>query len=178
MDKNIFYNGSGIKDPTAYKAIMVVEDMSFMRGEIYRVETKRGEEKFALIVSADFRKDDKVVSVIFLSDECKNNDDVIINCFGLKYAPPSGVQYLFSDTIGEFVKRATSLEMDDVDRKISRYLGLPFERECVKEVANKAPAASEFPDSSHPIIPKELIEARTEARIYKDLCDRLIAGRK
>ena len=175
MDSEIYFNGSGIKDPTAYKAIMEVDDMELLseykRGEIYEFDPDNSirKESYALVISADFRCKERVISVIILSDNTRSINDVLINCRGVKYAAPSGVQYTFSDKIGNFVRSATREEMDEVDKQISRYLGLNHCNDVVTEVKNEDPV------SSSPMDHTAMIEAITEARVYKQLCDRLLS---
>lgn len=171
FDKDLLFNGSKVKDPTACKAIMEAEKMKYMRGEIYEAESKAGGNMYVLVVSADFRGGDEMLSIIKLLTDQKGPDDVAISCHGIRYASPRAVQYIFRPSILNFVRMATEEEMNAVNVQIARYLGLDMPKEIVKEKAIEKPA--EVAEDHG--VREELIEAKTEAKIYKDLYERLIA---
>ena len=99
FDKDLLFNGSKVKDPTACKAIMEAEKMKYMRGEIYEAESKAGGNMYVLVVSADFRGGDEMLSIIKLLTDQKGPDDVAISCHGIRYASPRAVQYIFRPSI-------------------------------------------------------------------------------
>jgi hypothetical protein len=164
---DLLHNGSGYIDPTAYEAMKNYDkeqrEMKFRRGYIYEYEVKPGDIRPALVVSADFRAGDDILNVIVLSKDRKTERDVIVG--GRYYADPACVSFAWASRIGECIVGATAIEMWNIGQEIMRYLGLERE-ECVVEVASDPTAVTR--DFS-----AELIEAKTEARIYRELYERL-----
>lgn len=81
MNNELFRNGSGYADITAYEAMnkMIVRkgkniSMEIYRGDLFNYEMRNSDEtKVALIVSADFRNTEKFINVIILTEEQKGN---------------------------------------------------------------------------------------------------------
>jgi hypothetical protein len=138
-------------------------EMKFRRGYIYDYEVKPGDIRPAIVVSADFRAGDDILNVIVLSKDRKTERDVIVG--GRYYADPACVSFAWASRIGECIVGATAIEMWNIGQEIMRYLGLERE-ECVVEVASDPTAVTR--DFS-----AELIEAKTEARIYREMYERL-----
>lgn len=135
--------------------------MKFRRGYIYDYEVKPGDIRPAIVVSADFRAGDDILNVIVLSTERKTILDVLVG--GCYYADPATVSFAWSTRIGECICGTTEYEMEFLDSEIARCLGLGG------KVEQKTPVAdAELRDFS-----AELIEAKTEARIYRELYERL-----
>ena len=134
--------------------------MRFKRGYIYDYEVKPGDVRPALIVSADFRSGDDILNVIVLYSNEKDVSNVLVGtCY---YADPRAVSFAKACRFGEFICSATDCEMDELDEQIARYLGLK------REVAAEKIAHAEPRNFA-----VELAEAKTEARVYKELFERL-----
>ena len=171
----MFRNGSGYADPTAYKAFMNIErdeKMEFKRGEIYEYAVK-DETKKALVISADFRKKDYFLSVIVLTDEPKGSVCVPITTGGgIMYADCGMVGFAQYDRFGCYLRTVQQAEMDQVDEGVAKCLGL--EQKVVKELIAEVtppPVMLKAEEESS----EELATAKAEAKIYKDLYERLLA---
>lgn len=170
MDKELFRNGSGYADPTAYKALTNYQkgesNMEFKRGEIFQYKIGY-DYKPALVVSADYRASDNILNIIVLSEEEKR-DSVEIVCRGVMYADCSFISYGYASAFGSFIRMATEAEMEAIDAGIAKSLGikrktLEIERTIEKTVEVPVETSS-----------AELASARTEASIYKNLYEQLL----
>ena len=165
MYNELLRNGSGYIDPTAYEAMKNYDkeqrEMKFRRGYIYDYEVKPNDIRPAIVISADFRAGDDVLNVIVLSTERKTIRDVLVS--GCYYADPCTVSFARATRMGECICGTTEYEMEFLDSEIVRCLGLggKVEQKTIVEVAEPQNFAV------------ELAEARTEARIYRELYERL-----
>lgn len=185
MENDLLRNGSGYIDTTAYKAIKNYQKgeskMEFNRGEIFEYELAgRSERKKALVVSADFRSEERYINIIVLIDEPKGQINVPIVCEGMMWADCGMVSFATNDRLGNFIKRATDAEMKQVDEGIIRSLGLEHKLvevekivevpvEKVVEVPVQIPGARPVPDEL------EYAAAKAEANVYKNLYEQLLA---
>lgn len=129
MDNELLRNGSGYVDFTAYMAIKnYVQDgeakMEYKRGEIFEYSANGYDTKKALVVSADFRKDGRFISVIVLSDEIKGENMVPVVCGGQMYADCGMVSFATNDRLGNYLRTASKAEMELVDEGIAKCLGI------------------------------------------------------
>lgn len=174
MDRELFRNGSGYADPTAYKALKNYEkgenDMEYKRGEIFEFTLANSmETKKALIVSADYRAGNRYLSIIVLQDEPKGDDSVpVVTSSGVMYADCGMVSFAQNDRFGRFLKTAKDAEMEQISEGIARCLGI---RQKVVEKAVEKPA----PAAPAPQPNNIDVRARMEAAIYKDLYEQLLA---
>lgn len=183
MDKELFRNGSGYVDITAYKALSNIEKennkMEFKRGEIFEYEMKdRYETKKALVVSADFRSGDRYINVIVLTDEPKGNINVPINCQGMMYADCGMVSFATNDRLLDYIRTATAEEMSQIDAGIAKCLGIEqktVEVPVEKVVEVPVQVSAQYPSETHLKTAEALAKARTEAGIYKNLYEQLLA---
>lgn len=181
MDKELFRNGSGYADPTAYKAFMNIErdeKMDFKRGEIFEYkEVNKGIYRKAVILSADFRANDRWQSILLLNEEPKGKISVPIVCEGMMYADCSTVSFGKVEKFGNFIRKATQAEMAQIDEGVAKCLGL--EQKVVKElIAEVTPPPVMLKVEEEPtveVVSEELATAKAEAKIYKDLYEKLLA---
>lgn len=195
MDKELYRNGSGYADPTAYKALQNYQkgeqNMEYKRGEIFKYKIGY-DYKPALVVSADYRANDNILNIIVLTDEEKR-DSVQIVCNGIKYADCSFISYGYAGSFGSFIRKATDAEMEAIDAGITKSLGLEMQvvelpTASVAEVI--APLMEEQVEVPWVKIAKDELEelikgqldslegiasAKTEASIYKNLYEQLLA---
>lgn len=177
MDKELFRNGSGYADPTAYKALTNYQkgelNMEFKRGEIFQYKIGY-DYKPALVVSADYRANDNILNIIVLTEEEKR-DSVQIVCRGIMYADCSFISYGYANSFGSFIRMATEAEMEAIDAGIAKSLGI--EQKTVEKIVEVP--ATESIDVQYVIekqeIKEELASAKTEASIYKNLYEQLLA---
>lgn len=180
MDYELFRNGSGYVDYTAYKAITNIErnkKMEFNRGEIFEIETNGSENRKALILSANFRKNNRFQSIIVLTDEPKTEDAVPIVCEGMMYADCDKVSFTTENRIINYIRTAWEDEMAKIDEGIAKYLGIEQEKIVVEK-------RSEPVEQQEWVIPheqmvkitvEEFVKAQTEAETYKDLYNQLLS---
>lgn len=181
-------NGSGYMDLTAYKAMQNYqkgeqEMQCFNRGEIFEYEqVGRGDIRKALIVSADFRKNDKYISVILLNEEPKGNINVPIVCQGQMYADCGMVSFAANDRLSNYLKTATAEEMAQIDEGIAKCLEIKMPKNVItfekhhkelEELRNRLENCQLAEVKNNYV--QELAAARAEAGIYKNLYEQLLA---
>lgn len=158
--------------------------MGFKRGEIFEYEMKdRSENAIALVVSADFRANDRFLSVIVLKDEPKGKVNVPIRCNAMMYADCGMVAFADSDRMLNFIRVATEEEMQQIDEGIAKCLGIEqqvsiVEAEAVPETPKKA-GFEEFKEiylkTSEKVQQMEdIATAKAEANVYKNLYEQLL----
>lgn len=183
MYNELFRNGSGYVDITAYKAINNIErsnsGMKYQRGEIFEYEMRdRYETKKALVVSANFRAGGRYISIIVMTDEPKGEVSVPIVCQGMMYADCGMVSFATDDRFGNYIRSASAEEMAQIDEGIARCLGIeqktvevPVEK--IVEVPGNVVSITDL--SSDEGFSEELATAKAEAKIFKDLYEKLLA---
>lgn len=175
-DFEILRNGSGYVDPTAYKAIKKYqegEEMEYKRGDIIWYETYGGKFKQALIVSADYRKNNLYQSIICLTEEPKTEDSVPIVCGGMMYVDCGMVSFAPLDRINDYIRTASAEEMAQVDAILAKNLGIERIEKAAKTQADTvAIVETKFELAK---VSEELTTAKAEASIYKDLYEKLLA---
>jgi len=179
-DFEIIRNGSGYVDVTAYKAITSyqkeVEKMEYNRGEIYEYEMNNGMGiKKALIVSANFRNGYGYLNIIVLTDEEKRDAYTVpIVCSGMMYADCAMVSFGRKHQLGNYIRTATDAEMKQIDEGIAKCLGI--EQKTVEVPVEKiVEVPAQYPAETHLKTAEMLAKAKTEAGIYKDLYEQLLA---
>lgn len=179
VDKELFRNGSGYADPTAYKALSNIErdeDMDYKRGEIFEIEmNNRPDTKKALVVSADFRSGENYLNVIVLTDEPKGNVNVPIVCEGKMYADCGMVSFITSNRLLRFIRKAREDEMNQIDEGIAKCLGLEMKDVGLPTESIAKIVAPMIAEPSVEVFSEELATAKAEANIYKDLYEKLLA---
>lgn len=178
LDNNLFRNGSGYADPTAYKAILNYQKgeniMEFNRGEIFEYSTNNGESKKALVLSADFRKESRYISILVLQDEPKGMVNVPIRTAGgIMYADCGLVSFCTNERLGDYLRVATEEEMQQIDESVARCLGI--EQKTVEVTPPPMTLLSAEEDANAEFFSEELATAKAEAKIFKDLYEKLLA---
>ena len=182
MDKELLRNGSGYVDFTAYSAIKNIErengKMEYKRGEIFEYIVNGYEKRKALVVSANFRSTSRYISVIVLADEIKGENMVPVVCGGQMYADCGMVCFCTNERLGNYLRSASAMEMEQVDEGIARCLGI--EQKTITETVEKvvevpAPVATAEQETPVEFFFEELIQAKAEANVYKNLYEQLLA---
>ena len=107
--------------------------------EFYRNNGSRLYGRYALVISAEERAYDPVVSILMLSDERGRFDDVIVvRIKGIPYYAHCGlISYCFRHQLGKLVDRCDPVTMARIDGKIPVELGLePTERKDYEALYN------------------------------------------
>lgn len=118
-------NGSGYFDETAYKAIKRVED-GVLRGEIWEYRMADGNLRAVLVVSAEERKHNSIVSFIMLCDDLPAGATGVQITLGARvmYANCERVTYGYRNRLMNILCLATESEMWAVDAGMQTALGL------------------------------------------------------
>ena len=152
------------------------EKMNFERGEIFEYEeVNKGIYRKALILSADFRTNDRWQSIILLNEEPKGQINVPIVCGEMMYADCGVVSFGKSERFGNFICRATSDEMKQIDEGIAKCLGLEMKDVGLPTESIAKIVAPMIAEPSVEVFSEELATAKAEANIYKDLYEKLLA---
>lgn len=185
MDNELLRNGAGYVDFTAYKAILNYQKgenvMEYNRGEIFEYSTNNYDKKKALILSADFRKESRFISILVLQDEPKGAVNVPIRTAGgIMYADCGLVSFCSNDRLGDFLRITTEEEMQQVDEGIAKCLGI--EQKTVEVPVLPVESKMEMKADTLTIENKlaveaveELAAAKAEANVYKNLYEQLLA---
>ena len=164
--------------------------MEFKRGEIFQYKIGY-DYKPALVVSADYRANDNILNIIVLSEEEKR-DSVEIVCRGIMYADCSFISYGYASAFGSFIRMATEAEMKAIDAGITKSLGLKIHALELPTASVAEPELEEEKEDDAPWVKipidefvrltegqsdntAELASAKTEASIYKNLYEQLLA---
>lgn len=134
-DKELWLNGSGYADPTAYKAMKGVMDMSVKVGEIYTTKTDRDMGREVLILATDGR----ICTVLNVKEEGHELDDLHLFIGDREFHLNSRMlQYCFANKCESRVHVLTVDQFDYVMDKVSSSLGIELddseELECAREV--------------------------------------------
>lgn len=183
MDRELARNASGYYDETAYKALTNIQKEERMnnkmiidvkQGDIVEYETMGGNYRIALVVSADFKNKGKFISIIALQDEEKSDVCVpIVTRQGIMYADCGLISFTVHDKITDLTKSATGAEMERVLSMIAYCLDIKSETAAEPKIVEKVvevPVKEQSPAAGL----EELIQARAEAKIYKDLYEKLL----
>lgn len=127
-------NGSGYYDETAYKAF---KDMA-KSGEIW-THYAGDREREVLIV----KNHDTVCTVLSLIAECKSKNCMEITSRELKYTDPRMLQYVFNESLGNYVKTLPEEEFARVVEEIERALQIDMKKEAKEAKAEEKPVISD-----------------------------------
>ena len=184
VDYDLLLNGSGYRDFTAYKAMKNVQGgesyMSVLKGEIYEYDMQNGNTRFAIVISSNERSNDRYLSVILLTEEEKSKYSVPVICKGKMHCDCAAISFCYSDRLVEFIRQATDDEMKKIDEMLLKSLGINSQEKVVEKTVEVVKEVSvdgheQYPTEADLIRAEALAKARTEANIYKDLYENLLA---
>ena len=150
MNNELYRNGSGYADPTAYAAInnyiQEIETMKFQKGEIYEFEMRSGTRTktgSALIVSDNLSPADRFVNLIVLSDTRPKHDYLMLGaaantvaeivCNGkAMYADCRMLSYGDITRFGAKIADAYPEDVRELDRCMMHSLGLHVSTESAE----------------------------------------------
>lgn len=144
-DKELWLNGSGYADPTAYKAMKgVMDDMKDRIGEVWEVNTHKG-TKTVLVVA----KKEGAYALLEMFDEMKQYLDITVNLNGEdRHTNSVMFSYCFDDRFAEKVGTLSEDDFNMVLETIGRTFDVPMcgdseELECAREVVKEKNAEIE-----------------------------------
>lgn len=121
-DKELWLNGSGYPDPTAYKAMKGMVDMENRVGEVWEVNTHKG-TKTVLVVA---NKED-AFTFLELFDEEKEFADITVTVNGKEmYTNSAMMTYGFENRFAEYVATLSDDDFGNVLQTIGRTFDIPM----------------------------------------------------
>lgn len=97
--------------------------MGAKRGDIWAIQHNE-KTKLAIIVSDDSREDSKLLSGIILTENAYDTNAEFYTKEGLKYANPNAVTTIANTRLVDWCRSASASEMQRLDEKIVKALGL------------------------------------------------------
>ena len=195
IDYSLKKNGSGYADPTAYEAIKAVEKeksedkmMEFYKGDIVEIELKNGSLREAIVLQVH----EKYSNILAITDDARMPYKV--TCRGEKYVDPGMVQYVFNDRVVNFVRSMTDSEYEAIMDAVIDALGHVPKQLSGESTATEQKQENEQEPKQQPqpsvrfvrdgdvmvteteYLKKELVQARIERNVYKELYEKLIGS--
>ena len=183
MDKELFYNASGAKDETAYKAITNVMKerrkmgvMGTNKGEVWEVVS--GQSTRLAVILQCF---DDYAATIMLQDYEPKENSVKVIARGIMYADTGRLGYVFHDKIENYVRSLTAEEMADLQEGVVKALSLGdvASKQEIEEIEESllmpyTGCLEEGITEAMAEVREDLAAARKEAEIYKGLYETLL----
>lgn len=174
MRSDFIRNAERYYDPTAGAALTKIERekrMDWKPGDIVTVSRDTAEKKFIVLANDGY----VLTGTVLLTREY--DAFVPIICGGKMYANPYRLEYLNMNNYDlSLVRVATDAELDALRAAIANILQIPTPTEAAEEEEDSTDSimvtAEEIDMMQNQA--KELIEARTEAKVYRDLYERLL----
>lgn len=174
MRSDFIRNAERYYDPTAAAALTKIERekrMDWKPGDIVTASKDTAEKKFIVLANDGY----VLTGTVLLTREY--DAFVPIICGGKMYANPYRLEYLNMNNYDlSLVRVATDAEMDALRAAIVNILQIPTPTETAEEEEDSTDSimvtAEEIDMMQNQA--KELIEARTEAKVYRDLYERLL----
>lgn len=174
MRSDFIRNAERYYDPTAAAALTKIERekrMDWKPGDIVTASRDTAEKKFIVLANDGY----VLTGTVLLTREY--DAFVPIVCGGKMYANPYRLEYLNMNNYDlSLVRVATDAELDALRAAIANILQIPTPTETAEEEEDSTDSimvtAEEIDMMQNQA--KELIEARTEAKVYRDLYERLL----
>ena len=125
MDKELLYNGSGVKDITAYKAILQsggtgnMNNYEINKGEIWEVDNN-GSSRLVVILACF----ERYAATVMLQDQLPGSNAVEVRARDIMYADAGRLGYMFYDKMVDFVRTLSDAEYQELRQGIATALGL------------------------------------------------------
>lgn len=174
MRSDFIRNAERYYDPTAGAALTKIERekrMDWKPGDIVTASRDTAEKKFIVLANDGY----VLTGTVLLTREYDSFVPII--CGGKMYANPYRLEYLNMNNYDlSLVRVATDAELDALRAAIANILQIPTPTEAAEEEEDSTDSimvtAEEIDMMQNQA--KELIEARTEAKVYRDLYERLL----
>ena len=141
MDRGLLYNQSGIKDETAYKAIMRTgkgkENMKgyeINKGEIWEVEGNGYGAKLVVVLSCY----EKYAATVMLQDQEPGSNAVTVRARNIMYADAGRLGWTFYDKMADFVRKLSEEEDQQLRQAIGAALEIPEDEAPLESMAADA----------------------------------------
>lgn len=172
MRSDFIRNAERYYDPTAGAALTKIERekrMDWKPGDIVTVSRDTAEKKFIVLANDGY----VLTGTVLLTREY--DAFVPIICGGKMYANPYRLEYLNMNNYDlSLVRVATDAELDALRAAIANILQIPTPTEAAEEDSTDSIMVTAEEIDMMQNQAKELIEARTEAKVYRELYERLL----
>lgn len=172
MASEFHRNAERYYDPTAGAALTKIERekrMDWKPGDIVTVSRDTAEKKFIVLANDGY----VLTGTVLLTREYDAFVQII--CGGKMYANPYRLEYLNMNNYDlSLVRVATDAELDALRAAIANILQIPTPTEAAEEDSTDSIMVTAEEIDMIQNQAKELIEARTEAKVYRDLYERLL----
>lgn len=125
MDKELLYNGSGVKDITAYKAILQsggtgnMNNYEINKGEIWEVDNN-GSARLVVVLACF----ERYAATVMLQEQLPGSNAVEVRARDIMYADAGRLGYMFYDKMVDFVRTLSDAEYQELRQGIATALGL------------------------------------------------------
>lgn len=170
MDRELLYNKSGIKDETAYKAILRsgggtgrMNNYEINKGEIWEVDNN-GSARVVVILACF----ERYAATVMLQEQEPGSNAVEVRARNIMYADAGRLGYVFYDKMIDFVRALSEEESYGLRRAIAEALVLPDDETPLDSMA--ANANREIDGLQYEItqLRQQLKEKTTEAERAKE----------
>ena len=172
MSNAFMRNAERYYDPTAGIALTNIERterMDWKPGDIVTASKDTAEKKFIVLANDGY----VLTGTVLLTREYDSFVPII--CGGKMYANPYRLEYLNMNNYDLSLARvATDAELDALRAAIVNILQIPTPTEAAEEDSTDSIMVTAEEIDMMQNQAKELIEARTEAKVYRDLYERLL----
>lgn len=127
MDRELLYNKSGIKDETAYKAILRsgggtgrMNNYEINKGEIWEVDNN-GSVRVVVILACF----ERYAATVMLQEQEPGSNAVEVRARNIMYADAGRLGYVFYDKMVDFVRTLSEEEIYGLRRAVAEALALP-----------------------------------------------------
>ena len=172
MDMELLYNKSGIKDETAYKAILRsggtgrMNNYEINKGEIWEVDNN-GSVRVVVILACF----ERYAATVMLQEQEPGSNAVEVRARNIMYADAGRLGYVFYDKMVDFVRALSEEESYGLRRAIAEALVLPDDETPLDSMA--ADANREIDGLQYEIaqLRQQLKEKTTEAEKAQEEID-------
>lgn len=140
MDRELLYNKSGIKDETAYKAILRsgggtgrMKNYEINKGEIWEVDNN-GSTRVVVILACF----ERYAATVMLQEQEPGSNAVAVRVRDIMYADAGRLGYVFYDKMVDFVRALSEEEDYELRRAIAEALVLPDDEAPLDSMATDA----------------------------------------
>lgn len=139
MDKELLYNGSGVKDITAYKAILQsggtgnMNNYEINKGEIWEVDNN-GSVRLVVVLACF----ERYAATVMLQEQLPGSNAVEVRARDIMYADAGRLGWTFYDKMVDFVRTLSEDESYELRRRIAEALELPDDEAPLDSMAADA----------------------------------------
>ena len=168
MDKELYKNGSGYADPTAYEAMKGWNKMDVRKFEIWSYSTMNGNEREGIIIASDERH---VVMLGLLDNPCQGAI-AVPSKHGEMYVHPLKLCYCTSRNLGEYVQNIPDMKAEEIWTAFLESFGVP-KRDAENAVGNEVRSCEYVSEITEQDLRSTQVERDIYIGLYRELLDKL-----